>query len=54
MYAEFMLTPSAARRERHQLAFDANGKPTHLLNGVGDLEGMGDFTFTSMQPLNQK
>ena len=40
--------------DRHQLAFDASGNPTHLLNGVGDIEGKADFTFTSLQPLNQK
>ena len=41
----------ASRRERHQLAFDSKGQPTHLLNGVVP-EGMGDFSFTSVQPLN--
>jgi len=41
----------ASRRERHQLALDSKGVPTHLLNGVIP-EGMGDFSFTSIQPLN--
>lgn len=47
-------TFKAGRRERHQLAFDTDGTPTHLLNGIGDVEGKADFTFTSIQPLNQK
>jgi hypothetical protein len=43
---------SARRRERHQLAFDADGNPTHLLNGVSN--GIADFTFTSIQPIRTK
>ena len=40
-----------ARRERHQLLFDASGAPSHLFNGAMLLHAAGDATFTSVQPI---
>ena len=42
---------TADRRERHQLAFDAAGRPAYLFNGVQVGGTMEDFTFTSVQPI---
>jgi hypothetical protein len=39
-----------ARRERHQLLFDASGAPSHLFNGAM-LNAAGDRSFTSVQPI---
>ena len=42
-----------ARRERHQLLLDGEGRPTHLLNGVTIGGSKADFSFTAIQPLNR-
>ena len=40
------------RRERHQVLIDHDtGLPTHLYNGVEPSPGVGDFSFTAVQPI---
>ena len=44
---------TVGRRERHQLLFDSDGRPTHLFNGVTLGSNDNDeFSFTSVQPIN--